>query len=131
MTRKELSQIYFLTKELNMWEDRLHELRASSIVGATKITGMPRATGNSDTVYERARREMEIIEVIDVFRINILEKRQQIERHIQTVDDSLIRMILEYRCCQLMTWEQVAAKIGAGTTAESCRKMFERKYPKC
>lgn len=131
MTRKELSQIYFLTKELTMWQERLKALQSESLVKATRITGMPTAKGNNaDMIFDRAAREVEIKEVIEAFTINIAEKKNKIERYIQTLDDSLLRMIIEYRCCQLMSWEEAAAKIGGGTTPESCRKIFSRKYPR-
>lgn len=131
MTRKELSQIYFLTRELEMWQDRLKDVQAGSLVKATRITGMPMAAGhNSDVLFERVSKEVEIKERIKAFTEELEERKERIERYIQTLDDSLLRMIIEYRCCQLMSWEEVSAKIGGGTTPESCRKIFSRKYPR-
>lgn len=133
MTRKELSQVYFLRKELKMWEQRLEDLRNKSMTGSKQISGMPFANTNqiNDTTFETVSRIMELQADIDVFRLTIEIKISEIERFIQTLDDSLLRQIIEYRCCQCKTWEQTAAMIGYGTTAESCRKYFNRRYPKC
>lgn len=132
MTRKELSQVYYLSKELKMWEEKLLELRNKSLVRSKEITDMPFANTNDthDTTFERVSRIMELQADIDVFRLNIEKKIAEIENYIMTLDDSLLRQIIEYRCCQLKSWRDVSALIGYGTTEESCRKYFDRKFPK-
>lgn len=132
MTRKDLSQVYYLNKELKMWEQKLASLREASLTKSKQITGMPFAnTGEvSDTTFEHVSRIMEMQADIDIFRLNIERKIDEIEKYIITLDDSLLRQIIEYRCCQLKTWDQTAAMIGYGTTPESIRKYFNRKFPK-
>ena len=41
MTRERLSQIYYLEKEQKMWEEKLRELEAASLIKGQEITGMP------------------------------------------------------------------------------------------
>lgn len=131
MTRKDLSQVYYLTKELKMWEEKLEQLRQKSMVGTKKITGMPFANTNEihDINFEHISEIMELQAELDSFRIKIASKIMEIEKYIVTLDDSLLRQIIEYRCCQLKTWKEVSALIGYGTTEESVKKYFNRKFP--
>ena len=43
MTLKELSQLYYLNREIEMDQRRLHELEAKALPGASVITGTPTA----------------------------------------------------------------------------------------
>lgn len=132
MTRKELSQVYDLKCELKMWEQKLQELREKSLIGSKEITDIPFAnTGEvHDTTFEYISKIMEMQADIDVFRLNIEKKIEDIEKYIMTLEDSFLRQIIEYRCIQGKTWKQTAMMIGYGTSGESCRKYFDRRYPK-
>lgn len=132
MTRKELSQVYYLKRELRMWEQKLQELREKSLIGSKEITDMPFAnTGElHDTTFEYISQIMELQADIEAFRLNIERKIEEIEKFIMTLEDSFLRQIIEYRCIQGKTWEQTAMMIGYGTSGESCRKYFDRRFPK-
>ena len=132
MTRKELSQVYFLKKELKMWEQKLEDLRSKSLTSSKAPDGMPfQNTGEvSDKTFDYISQIMELQSDIDVFRLRIEVVINKIEHYIMTLDDSLLRQIIEYRCCQCKTWAHTAAMIGAGTTEESIKKYFNRRYPK-
>lgn len=132
MNRKELSQVYFLRKELKMWEQKLEDLKSKSLISSKAPDGMPfQNTGSvSDKTFDYISQIMELQSDIDVFRLRIEVVVQNIEHYIMTLDDSLLRQIIEYRCCQCKTWAQTAAMIGAGTTEDSIRKYFDRKFPK-
>jgi hypothetical protein len=132
MTRKELSQVFYLNKEMKMWEEKLNELRSKSLEGTQKITGMPFANTNdcSDKTFEHISRIMELQSDIEVFRTNIERKVSEIEKYIMTLDDSILRQIIEYRCCQLKSWRDVAAMIGGDNTPDGCRMMFDRQFPR-
>lgn len=132
MTRKELSQVYFLKRELKMWEQKLEDLKSKSLISSKAPDGMPfQNTGAiTDTTFDYISQIMELQSDIDVFRLRIEVVIQKIEQHIMTLDDSLLRQIIEYRCCQCKTWAQTAALIGAGTTEDSIKKYFNRRYPR-
>ena len=50
MTKKELSQLYYLKKEIKEQQRRLAELEAVAINCSTKITGLPTGKGISDKI---------------------------------------------------------------------------------
>ena len=132
MTRERLSQIYYLEKEQKMWEEKLRELEAASLIKGQEITGMPFAnTGEtSDKVMSLVVRKQTIATIIEEIQERIDEQKEEIYEYINTIEDSLLRQIVVYRCVSCMNWVQVANRIGGGNTAESVRKMYERSIPK-
>jgi len=48
--------------------------------------------------------------------------------YISELDDALVELIILYRCINLCTWDQVAAHIGGGNTADSVRMIFNRHF---
>lgn len=132
MTRRQLSQIYYLKKELQMWERELNELIQSSQVKAQSIDGIPfQNTGEvSDKVAQTAIKIIEHTEMVEALRFNIAERVREIDEYIMTLDDPLLKQIIQYRCCKLMSWDKVATMVGGNNTADSCRKYFNRKIEK-
>lgn len=132
MTRKELSQVYRLRRELHMWEERIAELRNKSMTTAKDNDGMPFANTNevSDTTFNYISKIMELQAEIDEHRLRIEAEISKIEKYIITLDDCLLRQIIEYHCCQCKTWRDTARMIGAGTTEDSIRMYFNRRFPK-
>lgn len=132
MTRKQLSQIFYLEKEQKMWEEKLREIEAESLIKGQVLSGMPFANTNetSDKVMEYAIRKQTIIGIIDDIKIKIAKQKEEIYSYIVLIEDSLLRQIVTYRCVSCMTWEQVAMQIGGGNTSDSVRKTYERSIPK-
>ena len=50
MTKKELSQLYYLKKEIKEQQRRIAELEAVATNCSTKITGLPSGKGISDKI---------------------------------------------------------------------------------
>jgi predicted nucleic acid-binding Zn-ribbon protein len=125
MTRAELKQIYHLNKELKMWQEELDKVQAE-ILSSSKLTGMPRKKVISDRVGELASTLADIERIIEGKLTEIQLQRKRIVEYIDSLDDSLLRQIIFYRCVSLMSWHQVAETIGGECTAESVRKYFAR-----
>ena len=58
--------------------------------------------------------------------IKILESINEIEEFLDTIDDSHIRRIINYRVIDGLSWGKVAKKMGGGNTEDSVKKMFYR-----
>lgn len=132
MTREELSQIYYINKEIVMWEKELEHIREASLMKSKEITDMPFANTNEtgDPVAELAMKMLDI-EMIIVGKKKELEyKRMEILKFINDVDDSLLRMIIKYRCVDCLSWNNVAVRVGGGNTEDSCRMQFNRMFKK-
>lgn len=127
MTRKELSQVYYINREIEMWQRKLGELREIELPGQ-EMDGMPRGQKKSDPTGVRAIEAANIEEIINGLLAELQIKRKEIYEYISGLDDSLMRQIVMYRCISLCTWEEVAVYVGGKNTADSVRMMFNRLF---
>lgn len=122
MTIRDLSQLYYLRKEIAHDEERLGRLRAQMGSVSSPLCG----AGTSGEKVSRTERI--VVELVDLEK-SIDKKIQQmycekirIERYISTVEDSRIRLILKLRFVEGVSWAKTAVKVGGGNTADSVRK---------
>lgn len=130
MTKKEIMQINYLTNEIRMWQEELRNLEQNSEIHSMqfdKPMAISKGKFNSNTENVAISRA-EISEIINGLLYDIQEQRKVIMNHIREIDDSLLRQIVFFRCISCMSWCQVASKIGAGTSADSVRMIFNRSY---
>lgn len=126
MTLKELSQLYYLNREIEMDQRRLRELEARALPGAQIITGMPHGSGVADIVGRYAAEIADLRGIIEAKHQQCLYERSRLERYIADIDDSLLRQIFTYRFVNGLPWLQVAACIGGNNTADSVRVACNR-----
>ena len=125
LTREELEQIYYLSRELKMWEDELSRIRARSLVQSPSGNSS-HGSGVSDKVAQRGERVVELENRIQAKRDEIQVLRDRAVQYIQSIPDSLTRMIVYYRCVSLFGWRRVAYEVGGNNTEESVRKIYTR-----
>lgn len=127
MTKKELSQLYWLNREIEQDKKRLAELETSATNCTTgEITGMPHWTGNMDKLGNYAA---EIADLKALIELNIQKcwyELNRLNRYIQSVEDSFMRQVLTYRYVNGMSWDQVAFNIGGRNTGDGVRKAHNR-----
>ena len=130
MTLKELSQLYYLNREIEMDKKRLFELKASVLLRSAGLSSTPHTPGAGDPV---GRMVAEIVDLEGVIKAKLQQciyERNRLERYIATIEDSLLRQIFTYRFVLGMPWPRVAACIGGGNTADSVRMMCARQLKK-
>ena len=125
MTKSDLEQIYYLNRELKMWETELERVRCKSLVGSP-LPGNSHGSGFSDKVADRAERIIELENRIIAKRDEIQRLRDEAVEFIYSIPDSLTRQIIYYRCVSLMSWRRVAYEVGGYNTAESVRQIYSR-----
>ena len=125
MTKSDLEQIYYLNRELKMWETELERVRCKSLVGSP-LPGVSHGSGVSDKVADRAERIIELENRIIAKRDEIQRLRDEAVEYIESIPDSLTRQIIYYRCVSLMSWRKVAYEVGGYNTAESVRQIYSR-----
>jgi len=126
VTKKELSQLYYLNREIEEQQRRLVELETAAISFASAITGMPRAYGISDKLAENA---VEIADLKELLSLNLKKcicELNRLNQYINSIDDSQIRMILSLRYINGLCWRQIAFSIGGKTTEDSVRVLHNR-----
>ena len=123
VTREELNQIYYINREIEMWQRKLEDITS---LQSPKSNGLPKGAGISDPTAAKAIKAAPITDKINQLLEELQVKRKEIYEYIATVDDSLMRQIIMYRCLSLCTWKEVATYVGGGNTADSVRMMFMR-----
>lgn len=128
MTNKELSQIYYLKREQKLIEERLEEIR----VRATKVTIVLDGAGAGKQSSACAKfetlidRQMELESQLADLQQKINEETYRIQDYINSIDDSLIRIIVTLRCINCYSWNKVARAVGGDNTADSVRMIYFR-----
>ena len=126
MTLKELSQLYWLNREIEQDKKRLEELKDMSAISAVKLTGMPRGSSIAGSSIDRYVAEIVDLEAIIQAKImQCLHERNRLERYIADIPDSLTRQIFTLRFINGLTWLQVAYHVG-GNTESSVRMICQR-----
>ena len=134
MTIRELSQLYYLNREIAQEQARIRELRDAATGTTAKISGMPYVGGISDkTAIAAAIADSQAI--IDAKVQLCVVEYNRLVRYIAGIDDSLVRQIISLRFINGMTWHQVAKHIGGGNTEESvkkaCYRFIRKSCPEC
>ncbi|MGN0556427.1 MAG: hypothetical protein ACI4IV_01115, partial [Acutalibacteraceae bacterium] len=98
MTLKELSQLYYLNREIARDQERLGELRAAASSPASpKYDGMPKSP-NTDNKLERYIAEIVDLEAIIEAKVaQCVHEQNRLERYIADIPDSLTRQIFQLR----------------------------------
>ncbi len=125
MTKSDLEQIYYLSRELKLWETELERIKCRSLV-QSPLPGAVHGSGISDKVAEQAERTLDLEERIKAKREEIRQLRDEAVRFIYGIPDSLTRQIVYYHCVSLMGWRRVAYEVGGGNTEENVRQIYSR-----
>ena len=123
---RELSQLYWLNKEIQEDTRRLQALRLrAESVPSPADDGMPRGTEVHSRVERAAIEIVELERIIADKRARCIRERVRLERYIASIDDSLTRQIFTGRFVEGLTWAEVAEYVG-GNTEGSVKKICYR-----
>ena len=134
MTLRELSKLYYIKKHIARLEDKIAEIDGRLDPGVGKVTGMPHNPSPQNNVElmiltridteEKLKREIE----------EYVKERERLEEYINSVTDPHIRLIMLYRFVDLLTWGQIAAKIGGnnteGSVSQACYNFIKKSRKK-
>jgi len=132
MTRQKLKQLRHLKREIELINDQILTLESEIVTDKVRgsiprypyiersfyITGFAHEEHSRKMKRLRKRLQRRVEDLIDLVA--------EINEYVEQIDDSLIRQIIILRHVNGLTWEQVAASIGGGNTADSVRKMHDR-----
>lgn len=112
MTKKELSQLYWLNREIEEQQRRLQELESLATSCTSPITGMPKSKGIIDKLSEYVAEIADLKWLIDLNLQKCFFELNRLNRYINTVEDSEMRLILSLRYINGLSWQQIAYSIG-------------------
>ena len=134
VTIKELSQLYYLNREIEQEKDRLRQLEEAATSTTPKITGLPHVAGIADKTAIAAQiadTRMAIQAKID---LSVVEYNRLL-LYINGIEDSFTRQIISLRFVNGLSWRQVAAHIGGGNTEDgvkkACYRHIRQSCPEC
>ena len=125
MTAKDLSQLYYLSREIEQDVDRLATVDAMVIGSPAHITVLPHLSGITDTPEMAAAVENIKTVIKEKNKMNVM-KSNRLKQYISDIEDNFMRQIMTLRHIDGMKWKQVAMTIGGGNTADSIRKAHSR-----
>lgn len=126
MTKQELSQLYYLNREIEQLQNRIEELESKATACTKVITGMPATPGVVDKIGQYTAEIADLKSLLDLNIKKCFYELNRLNRYIQNVEDSEMRMILSLRYINGLCWEQVAASISVYASGESVRKAHDR-----
>ena len=127
MTLKELSQLYYLNREIERDQERLEQLRTSvSAPGAPNYDGMPKSPSFENRLERYIAEIVDLEAIIQAKITQCLHERNRLERYIAEIPDSLTRQIFQLRFINGLTWTQIAFSVDGGNTEEGVRKRVYR-----
>lgn len=126
MNKKELSQLYYLNREIEQLKSRIEELECIAVSDTSRITGMPHVTGISDKVGIYAAEIADLKELLNLNLKKCFYELNRLNRYIESIDDSQMRMIMTLRYVNGLSWRQIAFSIGGGNTEDSIKKLVYR-----
>lgn len=127
MTLKELSQLYYLNREIERDQERLEKLRASaSAPGAPNYDDMPKSPSFENRLERYIAEIVDLEAIIQAKITQCLHERNRLERYIAEIPDSLTRQIFQLRFINGLTWVQIAFSVGGNNTEASVKMVCYR-----
>lgn len=134
MTEKELNQLHYINKEIEVLKNQLGELKSRSVIKGQEITDMPFGSGTSDKTASFALAIREVEELYEIKLRELYVVRGRIERYINTIEDAELRLIVRLRSINNMNWFDIGSEIGMDRRTAS-RKYYghlkEQTCPQC
>lgn len=108
MGEKELSKYFYLKKEIEDIEERLHKLGYG--VGSPSFNEMISSTKHTSIQEKITELKDKYIEA----RVSALEQYIKIEDYIKGIEDDEIRLLLRYRFIDLKKWDEIDKLLNNG-----------------
>ena len=126
MTKNELSQLYWLGREIKEQQRRLAELESLATSCTSLITGMPHGRGVDNRLAEYVA---EIADLRDQINLNLRKCFYELNRltnYVSGIEDSQIRQIISLRHINGLSWVRIAFALGGDSTADGVRMAYKR-----
>ena len=125
MTKKELGQLFYLEKEIEFLEKQLREIESKTVISSSVVSGENK-NNITDKVGEIAAKLADYRTLICITLEKLCHQRNMIEKYIETLDDSQLRLILRLRYIKFYKWSKIARIIGANN--ESTPRMIVERF---
>ena len=108
MDIKELSNLYYISKEIKRLESELEEITE---IGSSIISGMPHSSGVGDKVQNLVFKRQTLIEKIVKKQIQYIDEKIKMENFINDIDNPKVRLIARLRFIEFKSWYEIADEV--------------------
>lgn len=123
MTIKELSQLYYLKKEIAKLEKQLQDLQDASTRATVTVSDSPRS-GKVSSPTALGADICELKTMLEDIRRQRTAECKRLLGYINSIDDSYTRQVMTLRFVDGLKWEEVADALN--TTSYSVKKLCYR-----
>lgn len=128
MEKKELSQLYYLKKEIKELRRRISELESAAAGCTARITGLPSGEGISDKIGNYAAQIADLKALLDLNLKKSLYELNRLNRYIEKIENSEMKLIFTLRYINGMSWQRIA--FAAGYQDESVPRKKHNRFLK-
>ena len=131
MNKNQLRQLRHLKSEIRLLKQQIDNLESEIVTDRVRGSDVEHPYIEKTYIirglaYDRRVKIKRLKEKLQRRVDDLIDLVVEINEYIETIDDSLIRQIITLRYVNGLTWDQVAAHVGGGNTADSLRKMHDR-----
>lgn len=126
MTLKELSQLFYINKEIEKLQSEILTLNDRLSKITQSLDAMPKGNGVTDKIGNITTDLVYQKEMLSIKQLQLEAEKTKLTSFINGIDDSFLRLVFRYRFIELKTWWQVADAVGGNNTADGCRKAVMR-----
>jgi hypothetical protein len=127
MTLKELSQAYYLKKEIALLDEQIASLWRKATSSTASQSDAPGShPGVSDKVGNYSASLADSEKELKLKKAELEKAEENISRYIDAIPDSMLRLIFTYRFLRSLSWVAVAHRVGGGNTEASVKMQCYR-----
>lgn len=119
MTVEELSELYYINKEIEQIQKELYDLKNKNFFKNTILSDMPKGGERLDEFVAYVDDVRTLENMLQYSLRKLQEKRKKIEAFLEGIEDSELRLIMRLRAVNNMKWEEIAGEIGLERTTVS------------
>lgn len=119
LDKRELNKLFYIDLEIKDIKEELEDLEGKAIGAVDYSKESVQTSGNIDKIGNLAIKLSELRSLYELKLEELYIQRTRIERFINSIEDSEIRLIVRYRNVKLMTWEEIANRLGYERTTVS------------
>ena len=123
MTLKELSQLYYLNREIQRDSKRLKDLKMSEVKTTARYSDMPKSKSMThDIMAEKVATIVDLEEMLEFKKLKRVYEEKRLMHFIESIDDCFLRLIFKLRFIDCKKWDTIACYVGGGNTGDSIKK---------
>ena len=127
MTMKELYQLHYLTKLIERDAMEIRRIEESLGLKSPSLSGMTHAPGAHDKLGEGVPELVDRKNELEERKKQMTEVRNRIRNYVESVPDLHVRLIMQARFVDLMSWHETADYAG-GKNSEASVRMLVKRY---